>query len=263
MDRSNSGVGARGSVWASNLPGDDVAVAGSNLSTTDSSVSSTPEVFQALIFHAAGTLDQCHVTPRCIQLSRIDESRTENQHGRTNTILNGSLGEPRTDEHPRDGGKRISERNLRSNRCLYICPLCNMGEGHKTRPYNRKASAGTLTSKDSSINYKNAFTKKKVFDNHIKTSHIKLFDRINCVRFSEYICCLCPCDVVSKEGDSKANCHGRFKCVDSLLQHLRSAHAQDPDGLLKFDHWCGPLFPESYYPDVLQKAAAKPPSSGN
>jgi hypothetical protein len=149
-----------------------------------------------------------------------------------------------------------------------ICPICNMGSGHKKRSYiwkdlkdgsTRTPSAstpGALTSCTSTPSASTPsastpsattpcastpaaakpekdptkFDKVFAFDKHITERHERIFYSINT---SEYICTLCPCDSVAL---GIPECSARFPADQSMkqdfLRHLRTAHAQAPENLI-------------------------------
>jgi hypothetical protein len=107
-----------------------------------------------------------------------------------------------------------------------FCPICNMGDGHFARPYNKAAtnghvSAGTPDSigqspsqwKPSGPRYAN--TKPTWFNKHVTEGHKKLFLR---TKPSDFVCGICACE--------KLTCVARFNDFKSLLEHLWDFHKQ-------------------------------------
>lgn len=113
-----------------------------------------------------------------------------------------------------------------------ICPPCNMGDGHVTRPYIRNGSTPAETiSPDprNTIQYQNTYRKPQTFDKHIKEWHRRMFMRS---RSTQFVCVFCPCVYP---------CWGRFLTEHALLDHLRSAHAHFPEQLEHTHHVCAAL----------------------
>ncbi|KAF2629094.1 hypothetical protein BU25DRAFT_466174 [Macroventuria anomochaeta] len=77
-----------------------------------------------------------------------------------------------------------------TQRKKYICPFCNMGEGHTTREYTKRTigtpntdfTIGTPTSSSAlSKTYKCEFQKTDAFDNHIKEIITRRLRRVSCI----------------------------------------------------------------------------------
>lgn len=114
----------------------------------------------------------------------------------------------------------------------YICPCCNMGDGHVKRSYNRSGGTSTEfvpTSLRNSMEFQNTYKKPSTFDKHIRERHRRLFERTGSTQF---VCVFCLC---------KYPCAGRFYTEQELLDHLRATHAQIPEQVEHTHHVCGPL----------------------
>lgn len=145
----------------------------------------------------------------------------------------------------------------------YICPLCNMGDGHERRSYNKRSgtdgnprtSTSSSPSPDKPKEYASVFQRPTAFDKHINELHEKIFRSINS---NEYICALCPCSTIAHR---IPHCTARFSAntageKQTFLDHLRSHHAQvDPRSLNLYHHICPPTTPASYTDPVIRRVA--------
>jgi hypothetical protein len=145
-----------------------------------------------------------------------------------------------------------------AHRDKYICPLCNMGEGHEKRPYNRKLDtdgnsrtpASSSPSHNKTKEYMGVFRRPTVFDKHINELHEKIFRSINS---NEYICALCPCSTIAY---GSLHCTTRFRGGrQPFLDHLKDHHAQSPGDLHCYPHACCPQNTASYTNARIRKTA--------
>ena len=140
----------------------------------------------------------------------------------------------------------------------YICPLCNMGDGHETRSYNKKSdtdrhsvtSTPSSPSPDKPKEYVAVFQRPTAFDKYITELHEKIFRSINS---NEYICALCPCSTIVL---GTWHCTARFSGGRQMfLDHLRSHHAQSPESLRWYPHHCCPEDTASYTDPRIRRTA--------
>lgn len=122
----------------------------------------------------------------------------------------------------------------------YICPLCNMGIGHMKRKYNNNPATPKYTKDFQLISY---------FDKHLTEQHARLFLRPNS---TDYICDLCPCDAITS---GSPTCSATFTHWKPLLEHLRSSHAQAPEDLIRYLHYCAPVSIEAYTSTSVRETA--------
>lgn len=149
-----------------------------------------------------------------------------------------------------------------TRREMYICPLCNMGDGHEKRSYNKKSDtdrssrtpAPSSLSPDKPKEYARVFQRPTTFDKHINELHERIFQSINS---HEYICGFCPCSTIA---------HGTWHCAarftantpgerQAFLDHLKSHHAQSPEVLHWYPHACCPVDTASYTDPRIRRTA--------
>jgi hypothetical protein len=133
-----------------------------------------------------------------------------------------------------------SLRDAHEHQERYICPFCNMGIGRIKRRYTNHPATPKYTADFQMIKY---------FDTHIIERHSALFLRDNS---TELICDFCPCDAVKNQHPT---CSATFTHLQPLLEHLRSAHARDPEHLKRFWHRCAPISITSYTSTSVQETA--------
>lgn len=127
-------------------------------------------------------------------------------------------------------------------RPTYMCPICNMGVGHKKRQYSSNPASQTIINKSE-------WEDPAAFGKHIIEDHIDIFKRLNS---TEYTCSYCECAAVRGHLD----CRGRFQNARSMVDHLREHHVGGPRRLQAYSHFCDPSNTWSYLPFIRDRAMA-------